>query len=324
MTAAIEGKSGSVLLADIGGTNARFAVLRDGTLGEVVKLSGSDFATFDDAMTAALDRLPEAGTIAGAVFGVPGTIHDGRSELTNIDWVIDARELGRDRGWPVRLINDFQAVAYALPHLEAHQLRRIGGEDRVAGAPLAALGPGTGLGMAASIPYAGGHQVIATEGGHVTLAGTDAREDSVIAHLRQRFGHVSAERALSGDGLENLFNAITLLDGLDLLPRSAAEITGAALDGSCPTSRAALDMFCAMLGTVAGNQVLTLGATGGVFIAGGILPRIPDYLENSQFRERFEAKGRFRDYLAPVPIDLVLDDEVAFVGLRALAMAERP
>lgn len=310
-----------ILLADIGGTNARFATLTDHVVGAVVRLPGSDYATFDDALSAGLELLPHAGPISAAVLAVPGAIRNGRSQLTNISWIIDADALRAARGWTVRLVNDFQAVGWALPHLAPSQLRRIGGRSRVAGAPLAALGPGTGLGMTAIIPFANGHAVLASEGGHATLPAACAREDAVIAYLRQRFGHVSIERVLSGGGLENLFEALAALDGLSLPPRGAAEISRAAVEGSCATSRAALDMFCAMLGGVTGNLALTLGATGGVFIAGGILPRIPDYFAASQFRARFEDKGRFRSYLEPVPVDLVLDDEVAFVGLRALAQA---
>ena len=180
------------------------------------------------------------------------------------------------------------------PVLSPDKLLQIGGRQPVAGAPLAALGPGTGLGMAVSIPHATGHLVLSSEGGHSTMAGSSLREDAVIAHLRQRFGHVSAERVLSGHGLENLHEALAALDDVMLPRRRAAEITRAGIEGTCPTSRAAVDMFCAMLGTVAGNLALTLGARGGIFIAGGILRHMPEYLASSQFRARFEEKGRFQ------------------------------
>ena len=309
-----------VLLADIGGTNARFALLADGTVGMIRHMAVSDHGSFRDALDKYLGDLPEPGNIRAAILAVAGTVRNGRCALTNTTWVIDAAELRAESGFStVRLINDFEAVAWALPRLAPDQLLRLGGRQPVQGAPLAALGPGTGLGMAALIPAANGPIVLSSEGGHATMAGNSPQEDAVIAHLRQRFGHVSAERVLSGDGLENLHEALAALDNLALPRRHAAEITRAGIEGSCPTSRAAIDMFCAMLGTVAGNLALTLGATGGIFIAGGILRRMPEYLAGSQFRARFEDKGRFRDYLEPIPAYLILEEDVAFVGLRALA-----
>jgi glucokinase len=312
-----------VLLADIGGTNARFGLLADGTVGMVRHMAVGDFGSFREAFDAYLGQLPQPHGVRAAILAVAGTVRDGRCALTNTSWIIDAAELRAESGFStVRLINDFEAVAWALPRLSAGQLLRIGGRQPMEGAPLAALGPGTGLGMAAIIPNAGRPLVLSSEGGHATMAGSSPREDAAIAHLRQRFGHVSAERVLSGDGLENLHEALAALDHLALPRRRAAEITRAGIEGSCPTSRAAIDMFCAMLGTIAGNLALTLGATGGIFIAGGILRRMPDYLAGSQFRARFEEKGRFRDYLEPIPAYLILEEDVAFVGLRALAEAD--
>jgi glucokinase len=164
--------------------------------------------------------------------------------------------------------------------------------------------------------------VLSSEGGHSTMAGSSPREDAVIAYLRRRFGHVSAERVLSGNGLENLYEALAALDNLLLPRRCAAEITQAGIEGSCRTSRAAVDMFCAMLGTVAGNLALTLGARGGIFVGGGILRHLPEYFASSQFRARFEEKGRFSKYLEPIPAYLILDEDAAFGGLRALAEVE--
>ncbi|MHC2415753.1 glucokinase [Bradyrhizobium diazoefficiens] len=222
----------------------------------------------------------------------------------------------------VRLINDFEAVAWALPRLGPDSLLQLGGRQQVPGAPLAAIGPGTGLGMAVSIPHPGGQIVLASEGGHATLAGGSLREDAVIEHLRQRFGHVSAERILSGAGLENLYDALACIDGATPPKRRASDITRAGIEGTCPISRSAVDMFCAMLGSVAGNLALALNARGGIFIGGGILRHLPDYLAASQFRQRFEEKGRLRKFLEPIPAYLILDDDVAFVGLRNLMEVE--
>jgi glucokinase len=312
-----------VLLADIGGTNARFALLANGTVGTVTHMAVSDYGSFGEALSVYLGRIPEAGTVRAAILAVSGAVQSDHCALTNNPWVIDAADLRAVYGFStVRLINDFEAVAWSLPRLSPDKLLQIGGRQPVVGAPFAVLGPGTGLGMAVSIPHATGHLVLSSEGGHSTMAGNSSREDAVIAYLRQRFGHISAERVLSGNGLENLHAALAALDNLMLPRRLAAEITQAGVEGTCPTSRAAIDMFCAMLGTVAGNLALTLGARGGIFVAGGILHHMPEYFVRSQFRARFEQKGRLSKYLEPVPAYLILDEDAAFVGLGTLAGVE--
>jgi glucokinase len=188
----------------------------------------------------------------------------------------------------------------------------------VFGAPMAVLGPGSGLGVAGLVPGSP-PRVVVSEGGHVTVATTSRREDAVIDHLRGRFGHVSAERVISGPGLENLYEAITSVESVKVPARNAAEITEAALKGACPIAQSALDTFCGMLGTFAGNVALTFAARGGVFIAGGIAPRIADYLARSEFRSRFESKGRFHPYLAAIPSCVIMHEAATFLGLQSLA-----
>ena len=312
-----------VLLADIGGTNARFALLAGGNLDRITHMAVRDHGSFREALNTYLGNLPAAGAIRAAILAVAGVVRNGRCALTNNPWVIDAAELRAAYGFSnVRLVNDFEAVAWSLPVLSRDKLLHVGGGQPVAGTPRAVLGPGTGLGMAISIPHPTGQFVLSSEGGHSTMAGSSPREDAVIAYLRQRFGHLSAERVLSGQGLENLHEALAALDKL-MLPRCrAAEITRAGIEGTCATSRAAIDMFCAMLGTVAGNLALTLGAKGGIFVAGGILRHMPEYFAGSPFRARFEEMGRLSKYLEPIPAYLILDEDVAFVGLRNLAEVE--
>ena len=247
-----------------------------------------------------------------------------RARMTNRGWVIDGAELSaqfRLRG--ARILNDFEATAWSLPRLEPEDLYHIGGGTAVPEAPLAVLGPGSGLGVACYVPSAEGGTVLASEGGHASLPGYSQREDRVIQHLRQRFGHVSCERAISGPGLENLYAAIAAIDGQEVPQRDAPAITRTGLDGSCATSRAALDMFCAFLGTAAGDIALTYGARGGVFIAGGIVPRMLAFLQRSEFRARFEAKGRMRAYLELIPTSAIVHPDATFVGLQALAMQDR-
>lgn len=309
------------MLADVGGTNARFALFRDGAAGPVTHLAVADFPTFDDALrrflaVAGIDRP------AAAIIAVAGPVSDGRVRFTNSPWTLDAGTLATTFGMALaRVVNDFEALAWSLPALPAESLSPLGGTQALAGAPMAVLGPGTGLGVACLLPDPVRPRVIASEGGHVSAPSWCERMDGVIAVLRRRFGHVSVERLLSGQGLENLYAALGALGGHPLPPRHAADITAAALDGSCPVAREAVDLFCALLGEVAGNFALSYGARGGVYIAGGIAPRIAPLLAASDFRHRFEAKGRFQAYLAPVPCHLVLHPEPTFVGLAAIAAA---
>jgi glucokinase len=311
-----------VLLADIGGTNARFALLDGAHLGPTVSVLVEDYPRFDQAVSAFLSRTGARTTVSRAVLAVAGAVEKNHASITNSNWVIDASELQSAFSLErVLIINDFEAIAWALPHLAATDLFPIGGGERAAQAPAVVLGPGTGLGLACFLPRANESIVISTEGGHVTLPGMSRREDDVIAHLRDRFGHVSAERAVSGPGLANLYEALGALSGVAVPLRSGIEVTDAAQNGNCMFSREALDMFCAMLGTVAGNAALTFGARGGVYIGGGIAPRIIEYLARSQFRTRFETKGRFRPYVAAISSSVIVHPEPAFIGLRGLARA---
>jgi glucokinase len=254
-----------------------------------------------------------------AVLAVAGPVNAGRCILTNSSWTIDPHELCRQFGFAkVNLCNDFEAVALSLPHLTATDLFQVGYGEPVCDAPMAVLGPGTGLGVACFVPGPHAPVVIPSEGGHVTMPGTCPREDSIIDYLRGQFGHVSAERMVSGIGLENLYRAVVVLDGLEAPGRTAPEITRAGLDGACPISRMVLELFCGMLGTIAGNVALMFGARGGVFIAGGIAPRITDFIARSEFRSRFENKGRFRSYLQSVPTSIVIHPAATFIGLRRI------
>jgi glucokinase len=311
----------SVLLGDIGGTNARFAVLSGGALGPIERLRVEEYARFEDALAAYLKRRDNAAATRGALFAVAGVVHGERCELTNSAWAVDAGELRARFGFAdVRLINDFEAVAWSLPNLTSKDLRQLGGGKADATAPMLGIGPGTGLGVAAYVPSGKNGLVLRSEGGHATLPSGSVREDAIIATLRQSMGHVSAERILSGPGLERLYRTIATLDRVTVPDRPAREITKAGIDGSCAVSRTALDTFCAMLGEVSGNFALAFGAQGGVFIGGGFVPRMRDYLPGTPFRARFDAKGRMAAYVQAIPVYLILHDDPAFIGLQSLAM----
>jgi glucokinase len=316
----LAGRSERTLLGDIGGTNARFAVLSDGVVGSVERFDVARYAQFQDVVAAFLEAHSSRAEITGALLAVAGPVAGGRSVLTNISWTIDANELRQTFGLAnVRVVNDFEAIALALPHLMAADLYLLGGGQAMAGAPMVVLGPGTGLGVACLVPHAPHPIAIASQGGHITLASTSARDHAVIEYLRRQFHHVSAERAISGPGLENLYQAIAALDGAQVSPRDAAGITKAALDGSCRTAHAALDMFCAFLGAFAGNAALMFGARGGVYVGGGIAPRILEFMVRSEFRNRFEGKGRYESYLRAIPSNVIVHPGAAFIGLQALA-----
>ena len=311
------------LIADIGGTNVRFAlVAADGGIGADTVLQCADFAGPDDAARAFLAMRDGAKPTCGA-FAVASPITGDVIEMTNSAWRFSVhhvqRQLGLDQ---LQVVNDFTAAALSVPHLSAQHLLKLGGGDAVVGAPIAVLGPGTGLGVSGLVADANGQwTALATEGGHVTMAAADDTEAQILAQLRHRFGHASAERALSGPGLLNLYEAVAALQGLPASYSTAEAVSSHGLDGSCPLCRQALSMFFAMLGTVAGNLALSLGARGGVYIAGGILPRMSQAFFASEFRRRFEAKGRFAAYLSAVPTWLVTHPEPAFAGLAALTRA---
>jgi glucokinase len=218
----------------------------------------------------------------------------------------------------LEVVNDFTANALALPRLGPRDRRQVGGGLPVAQTPIGVLGPGSGLGVSALVPAAGGWIPLASEGGHATMPAATDREDAVLSLMRHRFDHVSAERALSGPGLVNLYAALAELDGIPAAGYTPAQITDPAIGAADRRCREATEMFCAMLGTVAGNLAVTLGARGGIYIAGGIVPKLGPVFDMSPFRARFEAKGRFRDYLATIPTYVVTNPVPAFLGLVGL------
>ncbi|MBR0778102.1 glucokinase [Bradyrhizobium diazoefficiens] len=313
-------RTGNILFADIGGTNARFALGNGDQLGSIDYVRVADVPTVREAIS---DVLRRSGSEKPrkAVLAVAGPVTNNRCVMTNSPWIIDGNELQPALGFDsVHVLNDFEVLAWSLPALQPADMIPLGGQSGMAGEPLLVVGPGTGFGVSCLVERHGARLAVVTEAGHATLPAENDREDRVIAVLRRRFGHVSIERgALSGSGLQSLYEALAEVDGVRVTQRDAAGITKAALDGSCEVSRAALEMFCAILGSVAGNLAVTFGARGGVYIAGGIVPRFPEFLAASAFRARFEAKGRFQDYLHNVPTRLVTKPDASFVGLKMFA-----
>ncbi|ABM61895.1 glucokinase [Halorhodospira halophila] len=301
------------LLADIGGTHTRIATAGPGEApGTATRYRNRDLS----GPTEALQRhcATHDGDEWWVAAAVAGPVADGRVQLTNLGWQVEADELARRTG-AVRaeLVNDYQALARALPELQpAEHCALLRSGTPVTGTPMAVLGPGTGLGVSGVVPAAQGWGVIAGEGGHVTLAAADETEAALLAALREELGHVSAESVLSGAGLSRLHR---LLHGVEASPEA---ITAADQEAD-PAARETFDRFLGFLGGTAGNLALTLGARAGVFLAGGILPRLAaSRLTTSPLLERFLAKGRFRAYLEPVPVQRIDDPAAAaLLGLRA-------
>lgn len=316
---AMTGRGQPSLIGDIGATNARFALVEaGGAITRVRALACEDFPTVEAAIAAYLAEEP-AVSPGEAALAVASPIGGDRVALTNHPWAFSIAAVQRRFGLSrLAVVNDFTANALALPDLPADKRLAIGGGAPVPGTPIAVLGPGTGLGVSGVVPGPSGWIPLTGEGGHVTLAAGDERESQVIDRLRHRFDHVSAERVLSGQGLVNLYQTLGEIGGVRTASLAPAQITDPAVGDADPLARAAYAMFCAMLGSVAGDLALTLGARGGVHIAGGIVPRLGPRLAETEFRERFEAKGRFRSYLAAIPTYIVMDPVPAFRGLVAL------
>ena len=304
------------LIADIGGTNARFALVDDGATHDERVLSCASYAELGAVVEAYLAGAGAAARPVEAAFAVAGPITGDSILLTNLGWRFSAAELRSAVGLQRLLVmNDFTALAVALPALTAADVRSVGGGAAVPGAPIALLGPGTGLGVSGLVPVPGGYVPLQGEGGHATLAAETARESAVLDVLRARYTHVSAERVLSGPGLVNLYEALCLAEGRDPATLGPADITRLGLAGAEPLCAEVLQLFCGWLGAVAGNLALTLGATGGVFIGGGIVPQLGEAFGRSPFRARFEAKGRYRDFLAGIPTTVITARLPAFTGL---------
>jgi glucokinase len=312
----------TVLVGDVGGTHARFATAAtvddSFRLTERADLMADRFPRLSSALASylAAQSGPKPGAI---VLAVAGPVTGGAVRFTNHAWNTSETELvglGFERAM---LVNDFAALAFSVAALDPAKLRLLGPDlPAHAGESITVLGPGTGFGVSCLARFRGQTVPLATEGGHIGLAPGSDEEIGLVRILARRFGHVSVERVLSGPGLENIHSALAELHGAPVAPL-AAEAVVAGAHASDPACRAAVDMFCALFGSVAGDFALAHGARGGVFIAGGIAPKIQDFLVTGAFRARFEAKGRMSDYVRAIPTRLILDPDAAFLGAAKAA-----
>ena len=323
------------LAVDLGGTHVRFQLLEAGSRPTPVEvIEASEVASFEHALERWRERSGVRGRLDAIGIAAAGPVSGDRAHVTNLDWTLDARAIERECS--VRrclLLNDVAAIAWALPSLSGRSLRRLDTDDSDPGAGetgresradkphrsavRAVIAPGTGLGISGLVPTGvGDFVVIEGEGGHRTLAAQGPREWAVVSALSHRFGHASAERALSGPGIEAIWRALADIDGLRRdHDRPAAEIAGDAHAGADPIAEETIAMFTALLGSVAGDVALTLGARGGVYIAGGIVPDWGERFDSAGFINRFRAKGRLRDYLSTIPIHVVTHPFPGLVGI---------
>ena len=320
------------LLADIGGTNARFA-WQAGTgepIEDLLALPTAEHATPADAIRHYLKVLGR-GVPGQCAIAIANPVLGDQVQMTNHPWSFSIEALKQEFGF-VRLcvLNDFTALALALPTLSASELRQVGGGAARPASAIGLIGPGTGLGVSGLLPRVRKGLPTAWvplrgEGGHVTLAAVNAREQAVLAELGRHLGHVSAERAVSGPGLAQLHRALVCIDapGAPEPQLQPAEITERALRGEAPCAEA-LELFCTFLGSVAGNLALTLGAQGGVYVGGGIVPQLGEWFVRSPFRRSFEAKGRFSGYLASIPVFVIQARGSPAMRGAAAALDARP
>jgi glucokinase len=308
------------LLADIGGTNVRFALLAPGSdePREETNLVCADFEGLEQATRHYLAGVGNV-VVREAAIDVATAVTSDFVKLTNSPWNFSIeqtrRALGLDR---LLVLNDFTALALSLPLLQSSERRQVGRGQGLEGAPIALIGAGTGLGVSGLLRHGGQWVPLEGEGGHTAFSPMDEREDGVLRVLRKRFGHVSTERLASGPGLVNIYESLCQMDNVAARDLEPHHVTEAGLEGGDPQCAEALAMFCGILGTAAANLVVTLGARGGLYLGGGIVPRLGDYFDRSPFRPRFEQKGRFSSYVAAVPSYVILAD---YPALRGLAVA---
>jgi glucokinase len=306
------------LVGDVGGTNARLALcnLKNGEIGCVKTYSGLDYPSLEAVVQVYLKERNM--NISAGCVAIACPITGDWVAMTNHTWAFSIAEMKRNLGFThLEIINDFTAASMAIPMLKPEHLIQFGGDKPLEGKPVAVYGAGTGLGVAHLVHVDRRWISLPGEGGHADFAPNSEEEDIILEQLRSEFGHVSAERVLSGPGLVNLYRAIVKSDNRqpeDLQPK---EITERALDGSSTDCRRALSLFCVIMGRFGGNLALTLGTAGGVYIAGGIVPRFLEFFKASGFRGGFEDKGRLRRFVEDIPVYLITHEQPGLLGAGA-------
>ena len=312
------------IVADIGGTNARFGlVVKSDPLNDKFvilqqqKFPSGQFENIEQATQHYIDSL-NGEKISGACLAVAGPITGDNVRLTNLNWAFSINDVKRTLKLPkLKVLNDFAAYAFATPHVQPEHLLSLNEGQAIDGCPIAIVGPGTGFGVAALVPQANRWNVLPTEGGHITLAAKTPLQASVISALSHEFSHISVERVLSGPGLRNLYKALAKVENLDIIPLRSSEISAKALVDDSSLEYRTLRLFCAWLGQTCGDLALTLGARGGIYLGGGVLLKFIDFLLESEFMNCFFAKGQMQEYLHQMPVKLVTEGNSALLGAAA-------
>jgi glucokinase len=315
--------NGARLIADIGSTYARFALeIERGKFERMSTVKCAEYADFGSALRAYFNTVKDAGVRHAAV-AISNPVEGDLVRMTNYHWQFSIEQTRVDCGLDTLLVvNDYTALAVGVPHLRVDQRRQVGTGQPETRSVIGLLGAGTGLGVSALIPADDGWISLGSQGGHVSFSPADKREIAILEYAWTKFPHVSAERLISGSGLELIYEALCHRAGKPSQPLAATTITARGLKGESAECAEALEVFCGILGTVAANLAVTFGAFGGIYIGGSIVPRLGKYFDKSPFRERFEAKGRFSDYVAHIPTYVITADNATLVGAAAILDAQ--
>lgn len=313
-----------ILVADIGGTNARFALItafnqekKQFVIEHNITFPSANFGSLEAAITHYLSQVSHIQP-RRACLAVAGPIKAGQVHLTNLGWHFSVAQVKAEFNLTqLEVINDFAAFAYAAPYLDPQQNIAVKAGQADTDANIAVMGPGTGFGAACLVRTSQSSAVLSCEGGHITLASVSELDTQLIIELRKLLPHVSVETVFSGPGIAYLYQAMAAAKGIDAKNLTAAQISELANSGECAICDATLNQFCDWIGSVAGDLALAFGALGGVYIGGGILPRMQARLLASRFVERFGAKGIMSQYVSQIPVTLVTQDNIPLIGAAA-------
>ena len=303
------------VVADVGGTNIRLAVceLETGQLSQVKEFPCAQFDGLEFAVQQYFDTLNEQ--VNDLCIGIACPVDNDQVVMTNLSWSFSKKALKKSLQLnSLHLINDYTAISLAVPFLSDKEKIKIGGGELIVDGVTAVFGPGTGLGVSHIIKQDNKWVSLDGEGGHCSFTVNTREQADILFILQEKFGHVSAERILSGQGLVNIYESLCQMANQPAKFSEPKDVSQAGLSGSCELARRSLDVFCQVMGGFAGNLALNLACTGGVYIAGGIVPRFADFFEASEFRHYFESKGRFKDHLSTIPTYLITNDNPGLLG----------
>lgn len=311
------------VVVDVGGTNIRLAVadIDSGELSSIREYPCAQFITLDAALAQYFATLSE--TVSHLCIAIACPVQDDKVQMMNLNWQFSQQQL-KDKFnlTELYLLNDYTAIALAVPSLKAEQMIKIGAGEIVEDAPKAIFGAGTGLGVAHLIKTDSKWQTLEGEGGHSSFAPNNSEQTDVLLLLQQQFGHVSTERLLSGQGLVNIYHALCRSSGKQPEYFEPQQVSDAALKDECELALQTLQIFCQVMGGFAGNLALNLDCKGGVYIAGGVAPRFIEFIKSSEFRDYFEDKGRMKPYLQTIPTYLITHSNPGLLGATTYLQQE--